>query len=304
MTNQTLFNELWDGDDQVVDRATEESFVVENPRVTVSILVQAKIFREFLEKNNNGAIDNGFMSRFLMCYPESLEGNRFNFYATGSCEHLEAFHVRIREILLTLLPTDGVLPTRILLKLSQEARVALRDFTNRVEADLAPGRYLSDVKGNANKAGEIAVRLAALFHHFEGFEGDIGPETMQGALEIVSWHLEEAKRLLAKPPEVPMEVLDASQVEDTIRCHLELWPGKSFVYKSYLFSHTKKPIRTKQRLDMALHILTVQRKIQLNYFGKKIVIVVNPFYFPSVNQQPGLDYYPATVLNLQSHSLS
>ena len=40
----------------------------------------------------------------------------------------------------------------------------------------------------------------ALFHLFDGSEDNISVAHTEQAIEIVSWHLQEARRLLAPPP--------------------------------------------------------------------------------------------------------
>lgn len=287
MSKQTFFNEAWDGSDLVVDRASTDSFVVANPRLTVAVMIQEKTFQDFLGGKGHLAEDNGFMSRFLICYPQSLEGLRFNNNHTGSFQNLEIFHSRLREILMGWLPVDGVHPPRTLLKLSPEAHATLTLFSNQIETDLSPGGYLSDLRAHGSKASEHAVRLAALFHYFEAYEGPISSQTMQCATRIVAWYLQEAKRLFGFAPQMPPEVIDALAVETTIRNYLGIRPGQNFVPKAYLFSHSPKAIRNKARLDVALQHLAVQNRIMLGRLKKTWFVYPNPAYFPSINQVNG-----------------
>ena len=108
MSNLGFFSERWDGDDLRIDRASSESYIVESPRLTISLMVQEKTFAKFLSNQGSLARDNGFLARFLVCYPDSLEGSRFGRNATGSWEHHEAFQSRLLEILMSGIPIDGV----------------------------------------------------------------------------------------------------------------------------------------------------------------------------------------------------
>lgn len=287
ISNQAFFNEAWDGSDIVVDRATEESFVVTDPRLTLAVMVQEKTFFDFLDGKGRFADDNGFFSRFLISFPTSLEGRRFNNSQTGSTVHLDSFNKRLREILMNWLPVGGKHPQRTLLKLSTDANEKLRRFSNNVESDMGPNGFLSDLRAHGSKAGEHAVRLAALFHYFEDSRGHISGQTMTSAIEFASWHLHEAKRLLGSKPQQPLEVIDASSVEMTIRNYLAIRPGQNYVPKSYLFSHCSKPLRNKARLDMALQILVRQQRITMFRKNNTMYVIANAQYFQLINQFNG-----------------
>lgn len=284
MSNQGFFNGLWGGEDLTIDRASQESFVVSGPRLTISLMVQVKTFLSYLNGKGSLAEDNGFLPRFLICFPDPLEGTRFNLTPTGSWHNLETFQTRLMEILMSGLPKDGIRPPRKLLKLSPEAHALLRYFSNLVEADLGVGRFLSDVKGSASKAAENVARLAGLFHHYEGFEGTISAETVQRAMDIVSWHLLEYKRLFGAKPQMPLEVQDAIALERTIGNYAAIRPGLNYVPKSYLFTHGPSSVRNKARLDLALQVLCAQNKIGVQRLNKKWWIFLNPAFFVSVNQ--------------------
>ncbi len=214
MSNLGFFNELWDGEDLHIERVSSESFIVEGPRLTISFMVQWKTFCKYMKTQGSLARDNGFFARFLFCYPDSTMGTRFGTYANGSTEHLDKFHARMLEILMGGTPnSDGTQPPRVVLTLSPDAQVRLENFANNVEADCGPGRFLSDVTDSASKAADNAVRLAGLFHYYEGLEGPISSDTIGRATSICSWHLEEFKRIFGEVPEMPLELQDSMALE-------------------------------------------------------------------------------------------
>lgn len=284
MSNLGFFSGLWDGDDLRVDRASSESYVVEGPRLTISLMVQEKTFAKFLASQGNLSRDNGFLARFLVCYPAPLEGTRFGFSATGSWEHQEEFQSRLLAILMSGIPVDGVCAERKVLTLSVDAQVALKIFSDQVEADLAWGRFLSDIRDCASKVAENAVRLAGLFHYYEGLDGPISGDTLRRAVDICSWHMLEFKRLFAESPEMPLEFQDAMALEKCISGYSAARPGQYYVPKKYLFTHGPSSVRKKARLDLALHVLWGQGKIAIHKDERTIVVVLNPCYFPAVNQ--------------------
>lgn len=283
MSNQEFFNGLWDGEDLIIDRASLESFVVVDPRLTVSLMLQEKPFTSFLNGKGRLAEDNGFLARFLICYPNPLEGTRFNFNSTGSWHCLETVHARLMEILMSGLPKDGVRPPRKVLKLSLEAHAHLENFSNLVESELGVSRFFSDMKGSASKAAENVVRLAGLFHCYEGFEGPIGAEILQRAIAIVKWYLLEFKRLFSTKPQMPLELQDAITLERTIGAYAAARPGVSHVPKSYLFTHSPPSLRNKARLDLALHVMCSQNRVGVQRINNKWWVLLNPAFFVSVN---------------------
>ncbi|EQD36625.1 hypothetical protein B1B_16448, partial [mine drainage metagenome] len=79
---------------------------------------------------------------------------------------------------------------------------------NAIEADLAPGRDLDDLKDIASKAADNIARMAALFTLYEGGEM-IGAEGVQRASRIVIWHMHEAKRFFGELKADPQDLLAA-----------------------------------------------------------------------------------------------
>ncbi len=285
MSNLGFFNELWDGERMHIERASSESYVVEAPRSAISLMVQPKTFFDFIKKRGSLARDNGFFARFLFCWPESLVGTRFGVYANGSTEHLDRFEARMLEILMSGTPNgDGIRPSRLVLTLSADAQARLDNFAKNIEADCGPGRYLSDIKDSASKAADNVVRLAALFHYYEGLQGSITSETIGLAADICSWHLVEFKRLFGEEPEVPLELQDATALEKCLSSYSHSRPGQKSVPKKYLFTHGPNAVRKKARLDLALQVLMHQGKISIYQERRTWLVFLNPQWFPAVNQ--------------------
>lgn len=302
MSNLGFLSGLWDGDDLRIDRASSASYIVEGPRLTISLMVQEKTFGKFLSGQGGLARDNGFLARFLVCYPDPLEGSRFGANATGSWEHHEAFQSRLMEILMSGIPVDGVRGDRKVLALSVDAQVHLKIFSNKVEIDLGLGCFLSDIKDCASKVAENAVRLAGLFHYYEGIEGPISSDTMKRAVDICTWHMLEFKRLFGDTPDIPLEFQDAVSLEKCLSSFSVRRPGVNWVPKKYLFTHGPNAIRKKARLDLALQVLMGQGKIVMQRVNNTTVVLLNSYWFPAVNQggywpPPGSQRAPLQQLN-------
>jgi putative DNA primase/helicase len=174
MRNLTRFNMLWDGVPLPIDRRTSESFTVNGARVTLGLQVQPETFYSFFEKFGVLARGSGFLARFLFAFPESTQGNRPFADAPKDCPNLTAFNDRITAILEQPLPIsdDGVLIPQVL-TLEPEAKEVWVSYYNKIESKLMPGGELYVVRDFASKSAEIAARVAALFHVFDGKSGAI-----------------------------------------------------------------------------------------------------------------------------------
>jgi hypothetical protein len=296
MSNLGFFSSLWDGEELRIDRASGESYVVEAPRLSLALMAQELTFAKFLSGQGHLARDNGFLARFLVCQPTPLAGTRFGMYATGSWEHHERVQARLMDILKSGIPVDGARTERKILLLSVDARIQMKIFSDKVETELAFGRYLSDVRDCASKISENAVRLAGLFHFFSNTDGSISAETIKRSIDICTWHMLEFKRLFGEKPAIPLEVEDAVLVEKCLATFSINRPGTNCLPKKYLFTHGPNAVRKKARLDLALQVLWSQGKINVEKVNGTFMVFLNPYFFAGVNQSnytaPPQSYQP------------
>lgn len=129
-------------------------------------------------------------------------GTRFYQEPPASREFMTDFESRITACLEQSeeLTRQGChnLPT---LMLSPDAKQKWVLFFNSLETGLKACGQWVDVKDFASKAAENAARLAALFRLFDGKDGNIDVGHTEQAIEIVNWHLQETRRILAPSPE-------------------------------------------------------------------------------------------------------
>lgn len=277
MRNLALLNQLWDGKSVTIDRRSTESFEVRNARLTVALQVQEPALREFFARTGPLARGTGFLARFLMAWPESTQGTRqidplFPDGPAGWPNHT-AFERRVTEILQQPIPIDddGALAPPMLL-LSEGALAAWVKFHNLIESALHSAGKLYDVRDVASKSADNAVRLAALFHVFQGEEGAIGVDTFEGARRIAAWHLNEARRFLGELA-LPADVTDASRLDVWMvaRCKQD---RSSSIGKNYVRQHG--PLRDGQRFDAAIAALAARDRVRLVKHGKLLSIHLNP----------------------------
>jgi putative DNA primase/helicase len=273
MRNLGLLNILWDGGMLAIGRRTSESFTVKGARLTVALQVQEATLREFFKQSGALARGTGFLARFLVAWPESTQGFRPFTEAPASWPHLAAFNRRIAAILNQPAPIndDGSL-TPAKLTLTPDAKAAWVEFNNAIEAELASGGELYDVRDVASKSADNAARLAALLQTLEGAGGAIGAEAFESASRIAAWHLNESRRFFGELA-LPAELADAGRLDSWLieYCRRE---RTHLVPKNRARQHG--PVRDGKRLDEAVRELESLDRTRLVQVGKRRIIKVNP----------------------------
>jgi Protein of unknown function (DUF3987) len=191
MQNLAQLNKLWDGDRIVVDRKThQEEYVIDDARLTISLMTQPGSFRKFIEKNNGSSFDIGFIARCLILYPYSTQGIRYdmNLNLEEQKTIIESFQRRLIDLYLNLTPTT--------LEFTSDAAQRYRDIYNIVESRIGNGGDLSDAKGFASKYCENMARIAGILTALA--QNDcITLEIVQYSDLIMSFYLNEYKRLFS-----------------------------------------------------------------------------------------------------------
>jgi putative DNA primase/helicase len=273
MRNLATLNQLWDGASLKIDRKTSESFAVRGARLTVALQVQTETLNNFFEKSGALARGTGFLARFLVSWPESTQGHRPFTEAPEKWPFLGAFNRRITEILNISAPIneDGALEPQML-TLIPEAKAAWIEFHDGIETELSGGGVLFDVRDVASKITDNAVRLAALFHVFEGGVGAISLDSFERASAIAAWHLNESRRFLGEIA-LPVELADAVRLNDWLIQHCKR-EHTHYVAKRYAQQYGT--VRDAKRLDAAITGLVEMDRVQIRRDGKKISIWLNP----------------------------
>ena len=99
MRNLALLNKLWDGGRYQSDRSEDARCRdVRAARLTMGLMVQESILRQFIENSKGLARGSGFIARFLTSWPESTMGTRFYEAPTERMPALAAFNERLGGI--------------------------------------------------------------------------------------------------------------------------------------------------------------------------------------------------------------
>jgi hypothetical protein len=193
----TGLSSLWGGDPIIRSRAGEgESFVLDNPRLSVHLMVQPIVAEKVLSDPLMSG--QGFLARLLIAWPVSLAGTRFYNHKDPST-HPDL--VRYNAVMQALLERpkrmdengdlllDAIVPT-------EEAKGFWVDAYNTIEQSLAEPGELREIKATACKAAEQMARMAALITLISDPNATSIPlAAMKHAGELIEYYLQEALRL-------------------------------------------------------------------------------------------------------------
>ncbi len=229
MKHLGALNTLWDGKQlQTYDRGNGSSIIMQNPRVTLNLMVQPIVMGEYLSKNGRLAQGSGHFARYLIARSPSVQGYRSQTSGDFPLVHLPAFHERIASLIeayATMAKANRIV--RDVLEFDGEAKAVWFDIATRVENDIKPGFYLSDINDFASKYLEQVGRIACLLHFYAADSeihldetpesrkrriGKITATTLRQAENIASLYLHEFKAIFAPPPLPPQEAVDAQSL--------------------------------------------------------------------------------------------
>lgn len=264
-----LLNRAWDGNPLSIKRKNQDNFVLENRRLTINLMMQPLLLQKLANQAKGICRQSGFLARCLLAYPMSTMGQRFYREAPDRIEGLDDFDAHIVRCLNQSedLTIEGCVDIPIL-SFSNSAKKIWIQFFDHVETGLKPQGIWSDIKDFASKAAENVARLAALFHTFNGRDGGILQDTVEQAIAIIRWHLEETRRLLAPFP----NDTGYTDAEKLMRWLL----SKQFRETTPRAIQQLGPIRQRIRRDNALAVLIEHHWVRLSHKNNQTLIEMNP----------------------------
>ena len=264
------FNKLWSGETVACSRASRESFVIESGRLTLNLQLQKESLDEFLRQSGTLARGSGFWARFLMSFPESLQGKRLYKTPQLNGPYLEAFNKRIKAILEKpdKFDENGILQPEII-EPTPEAKQSWIEFYNSVEEQLAPAGDFRDIRDVASKTAENAARIAALIEIFTG-GNTIRYESMYSGIALASWHLQEAQRFFGEI-NLPAEQENAVLLDGWLIVQAQKENTNSLPFRKVQQCGPNR-IRAKEVLDAALQELVDAKRVAICTNPKTIFI--------------------------------
>lgn len=251
-------NKGWEGGPIQMNRANGVRISAENVSITFSIMVQSSALQGHLRRQGDTPRGTGFWARFLITWPESTMGTRFTYDLEPTWENLNEFHACLEAMMGDFEEEDSADFDLTVYELDEDARALWVELVNETELLIQPLGPMSDIRDFASKACEIAVRIAALFHHFSQQTGRISRDTLQRATRIVHYHIHEFKNIFSSSNEVPQVYADSAALEGYLRDQYQRNGGKAIPRNQVLKCG---PVRPKERFDPALQSLEFEHKV-------------------------------------------
>jgi putative DNA primase/helicase len=266
-----VYNSLWSGESVKSDRKISSSAHVDNARLSMSLMVQPAVFKEYFSESPV-LREIGFAARCFFCFPPSTQGTRLFKPHKTETKRIDAYHQLVQQ-LLSMAPNfkeDSLCPIK--LGLTVEAQQIWISFFNEIEVQQGKGSEYSDIRDFASKIAEIAARLAGSFQVSKGMPVlEIDADSMTRSIEIARWHLNEAKRYFGIVSEKPLK--NAQALSDWLikKAHTE---DKDPFSRTHIMQYGPSAVRCAKELDSALKILTKYHHISLEDKGR--IILLNP----------------------------
>ena len=214
---------FWDDGNFTRTRAGDGVNAVFGRRIAMHLQLQPEVARRLL--SDRVLRDQGFLSRLLVCEPETTMGTRFwNEPEPSAWEEVARFQDRTLEFLRRPLPLrDGsaneLAPPS--LPFTSEGREVWIAYANHVEYRLRPGGELEPISGFAAKLPEHAARIAGVQKKFEDPDADeIDASTLERAILLAEYYAESALRLHGNS-QIHMDLINARILLDWLH---EKWP--------------------------------------------------------------------------------
>ncbi|TEU27179.1 DUF3987 domain-containing protein [Acinetobacter seifertii] len=254
---------------------TNDNGTAFNVRLTFNLLGQRAVLQNALL--NSTFREQGFLPRFLLVIPESLEGKRIQ--TTEFRERLKNiendprlinFWTRCKK--LYDMETKEMLFKVMRLSFSA-ARVDL-DFYNECELLQAKDNIYEYIRPFSSRASEISRRVAANLAFFNGDE-EISGEIMKCSCELVRYSLKEWLRY----PEI-----DNSREDDAIKLLKNLIKkakkmNTNIMLKNFVQKSAPSHLRINSTFDPALQELIDHNYVVKSKLNNKTYITINPSLF-------------------------
>jgi len=183
------------GDDLRIDRVSRPTEYVPAPALTLGLAIQPDVLRSL--RDQPGFRGRGLIGRFLFSLPRNTVGSRDVDAPSMPHEAATLYDRRMME-LVAMAPAEDAegCSTEHVLRLAEEARVSLRDFSRKLEPQLGPGGALEHIGDWAGKLAGAVGRIAGLLHlagDGDPLRDPIGADTMSRAITLGSYLLEHAR---------------------------------------------------------------------------------------------------------------
>jgi hypothetical protein len=185
LPNDADLCEIWSNQRIDVARITTGSFVVMEPRLTKSLMLQPDKLKGIMAGRGKESIGSGYMARLLFSYVGTTQGQRLTRFGTVSKACRDRFTANLTALLGQYI--NGVRAsehTRTTLKFTPKAAYVWLRYFDYVEYEMRESGRYHLATDHASKLADVVARLAGAFHVTERFEGDIGEDCVLAAIAL------------------------------------------------------------------------------------------------------------------------
>jgi len=197
MKDLSFINSLWDGVSFHVERKMTKSFTIDGGNITLSVMVQKKVFDSYIKRQGGKARGSGFFARCLVVHIDeslSTQGERFIRPHYHDSYSIDTFHQRIVDLLDESKVREGS-------KIKQHsifepvAQYEWENIYNYIESQIRPDKKYGSMNDFASKLPNNVARLSALFAYFIDGSTTIKKEYVESARILCEWYMQQALNL-------------------------------------------------------------------------------------------------------------
>lgn len=259
---------------------TQGATILHDRRAALCMLTQDMTFEKFFYKKGDLLVESGLMPRMLVSQASTQYGtSRWNSLLPSE-ESLErhAFHQRVRELMRKYAKKlEDTEISREIIDFDNNSYEFWEEYIKNVDLALSHHGQWEEIRAFMRRSGELVIRVAAVLQYFTDPINKIQPWAVKSAVEIVRWHLHEAKRIFG---EEPFETKIQKDVDLLFKYILGRYQrtGDKYLAKGELLRYGPKSLRKSDILDIAIQHLGYMGKLQIIKYGRKEIICINDNY--------------------------
>lgn len=247
---------------------------IRDTRTTFCMTVQDAVFDQLLKgKEGSLMVASGLMARNLISYATHAVPH-LSFSRTAQNPNEHGFHDRVRELMRDysmILRTSG---QRAQIRLSPEAEQLWREADTYWKALPSTNEAWKGMDSFAQRAGEQALRIAAVLQWFTDPQLFIERRYMESAAMLVEWHLEQALAGFGAPSQEALQI----QLGNELYAYMVgKWKkvGLGAFRRVELLRNGPEKVRKAAKLDLAVDQLLLEGKVSLHPADTRKQLLLN-----------------------------
>lgn len=242
-------------------------------RTTFCMTVQDAVFEKML-KGKEGALmlDSGLMARNLLSYA-TYALPYISYQESNEDPNESPFHDRVQELMEDYREILKSNTSRTELNLSPEAVDLWKDADKAWKSLPQTQEEWIGMDSFCQRAGEQAIRIAAVLQWFNDPKPCISGDYMENALKLVEWHMDQALIGFGLPSQDKLEQQLTDELYDYLMRRFQKYAQGAF-FRLDLLRKGPKNLRRAGNLDFAIDNLVNQGKVIVRSSGKNMQVII------------------------------